>query len=606
MADELLLPIRHETEVQLGHLRILGPGLAPGAPAPGRGVTFALACLRERCRYEIELVPRPDLEGKMRLAPHPLVRALRIDPDRLGVVETGDNVGLVELLVEVVGLRSSARLLLEVRSSKLDHDTKYRHMLNHIADKATELLMAVSAPSAVRVTEDWGASPLTLGQRFEFLRAVLESPEFDEAIAAILARPHSRLVPTIEWVDASKGLKHSSAIARALRGSGRRVPLNPDSRVGRALRERLGINSLPEEVPSTNAEDSLDTGENRFVRHALQDFVRVLRQVNCLAVAREYATVGTQCRALLNRLNSVLDAPMFQELSEAKSIDLRSSVLRQRRGYRELTQIWLRFGCAGRVVWDPDETTFRPGLRNSNGLYEYWVFFQLLGVLESICEVDRTQLSKILILDPDGLTLGLRRGRDASVFAAYRKGQRPLGLRFTYNRTFSSNAQEPAARSWTLSMRPDVTVSIWPEALGEAGAQVAGEVVHLHFDAKYAFEDIFRLEGDADEDAKAERALNSRAKSSDLGKMHAYRDAILNSEGAFVVFPGGRLDRMEKYPGSMRLLPGLGAFPLRPDSPGLGTGVGEIAKFMEEVLGLVSNPDTAVMRLRESLRHLLH
>ena len=50
--------------------------------------------------------------------------------------------------------------------------------------------------------------------------------------------------------------------------------------------------------------------------------------------------------------------------------------------------------------------------------------------------------------------------------------------------------------------------------------------------------------------------------------MHAYRDAIRRSAGAYVIYPGDeeRTPFMEHH----EVLPGLGAFPLRPGATGAG------------------------------------
>ena len=77
-------------------------------------------------------------------------------------------------------------------------------------------------------------------------------------------------------------------------------------------------------------------------------------------------------------------------------------------------------------------------------------------------------------------------------------------------------------------------------------------------------------------------------KRDDILKMHAYRDAIRRSAGAYVLFPG---DQKWEAPEYRELLPGLGAFPLRPSITG-PSGAFALARFLEDVLDHVSTQIT--------------
>ena len=84
----------------------------------------------------------------------------------------------------------------------------------------------------------------------------------------------------------------------------------------------------------------------------------------------------------------------------------------------------------------------------------------------------------------------------------------------------------------------------------------------LHFDAKYKVDWQRPFDtGDVGEEEDAERSGVS--KRTDLLKMHAYRDAIRDSAGSYVLFPGS--ETTEFSLNDAEFLPGLGAFPLRPD-----------------------------------------
>ena len=134
-------------------------------------------------------------------------------------------------------------------------------------------------------------------------------------------------------------------------------------------------------------------------------------------------------------------------------------------------------------------------------------------------------------------------------------------------------------------MRPDFTFSFWPASMHEAEAEIEDCLVHIHFDAKYRVESIAGLFGvdspDELEDEEAQYRPAPGAKRSDLLKMHAYRDAIRRSQGAYVLYPGtdGDSTQWREY---HELLPGLGAFAVRPGDA--DRSMAAIARFISDAV----------------------
>jgi len=143
-------------------------------------------------------------------------------------------------------------------------------------------------------------------------------------------------------------------------------------------------------------------------------------------------------------------------------------------------------------------------------------------------------------------------------------------------------------------MRPDFTLSFWPEGFSLDEAESQELAVHIHFDAKYRVENITELFGDADDDLSEEKAQQKRGnyKRADLLKMHAYRDAIRRSEGAYILYPGGA-NGPARFQGFHEILPGLGAFSLKPGEGGEAVGLQHLSQFVDEVIAHVCNRATA-------------
>ena len=125
--------------------------------------------------------------------------------------------------------------------------------------------------------------------------------------------------------------------------------------------------------------------------------------------------------------------------------------------------------------------------------------------------------------------------------------------------------------------------------------------IWLHFDAKYRVEyadrqfaapSMDQLDLAADEE-EIERL--ARSKREDLLKMHAYRDAIRRSAGAYVLYPGDH--HQIPFTEHHEVLPSLGAFVLRPaEHETLGTS--QLEQFLRDVLDHVADQATQHERSR--------
>lgn len=126
--------------------------------------------------------------------------------------------------------------------------------------------------------------------------------------------------------------------------------------------------------------------------------------------------------------------------------------------------------------------------------------------------------------------------------------------------------------------------------------------VWLHFDAKYRLDDLAMLFRETRSAVDEEGGLIShltQAQRDDLLKMHAYRDAIRRSVGAYVIYPGSGDQVLREY---HELLPGLGAFALRPASSAGMSGINSLGQFINDVLDHVASQFTQ----HERARYWLH
>ena len=559
--------------------------------------------LRESERYEYEVVPANGADLRLRCSLSSRRRSLGTGggkPDA-GLIETRSFCGtlLLELVEgEVEDAKAAvASALLDVRSLKLDYRTEYRGMLRRLSDEIAGLVADArsSAKAGFRSTFEDRTDAGWLQIQLELLRETLDSGDFSAALQRILSFPHERLSTVSDSVSTDRPIRWTpSAVRQLVTGNPRReVPAS------HPLRTQLGLESVAERVLEPRKSRDLDTLENRFVKFALGEFRAFLTHAQ--GVFESCAGWGASAalsRRLAATVEDWLGRSLFREVGEMRFAPLGSPVLQRKAGYREVLRWWLRFRTAAELSWEGGEELFHAGQRDVASLYEYWLFFELLGWFCQKCRGGNRPAVEELIegLEEGSPNLRLRKRMELGPFVGTFAGQsRRLNARFAYNRRFEVTQDRHAGGSWTRRLHPDYTLTFWPEDLSEADAERQELLVHVHFDAKYRVEDIeglFGAEGADDADDEVE----GNYKRQDLLKMHAYRDAIKRSQGAYVLYPG-RANAAVKLKGFHEILPGLGAFGVAPDENGVAQGLESLEKFLDEVLAHLGNRTTAQERV---------
>ncbi len=476
----------------------------------------------------------------------------------------------------------------EVRARKLDYRSEYRWMLQRIADEAAEILQSRFAASSLGVFRpQTTANAETLYQRFAFIQSLVGSDEFAASLQLILNRPHHEYQTVTRERDPRSGVRAGPSLIRQL--------LAPGPRQGAEGALTGGLSTLPRSIYQTEHIETFDTVPNRFVRFALEQWRDVATHVehSVAAVDTPAGRRGVrEARSLRRVLEEVLAAPLFRDVGPLEVFPASNTVLQGRPGYRDVLAALLQAEAAAIIDWEGGEAVFAAGQRDVATLYEYWVFFELLRVVatSSGFQVDRKPL---LRKSENGLSLELRRGR-AVLLKGYgvRRG-RVVELELWFNRTF-----RPPVSSWTEPMRPDCSLRISP-----AGRSALDMTTWLHFDAKYrvhTYKEIFQDGVPVDEDGQA--ALSPVP--DDLLKMHAYRDAIRRTSAAFVLYPGddtSPLRRSEYH----EILPGLGAFVLRPTANGFADdeSAQSLRQFIDDVVDHVASHGTDQERADYWIRH---
>lgn len=561
--------------INLDHIK---EGLLLTIDAKVKNTLFVLSDALENGEAEHQLVEGFLYDYELNDNQYTLVKDQIVQPHsrkkHLGIISPNIYVGTLTLPI-LKEDKEVGKTFVEVRSVKADYRNDYRDMLEFITEKCTDLLMQANAPVSHNFETDFEKDNETLYQKFAFIKSIIATDEFAESVHRIVSSPVTQWKEISEQKDIRniRRFKNSN-IKEFIKGSNRtKLPENH-------YLQNYGLQSLPGKITSVGKSDMVDTPENRFVKFALESFLNFCSDINKKA-AKE-SRLSHESGLLEKELESYLHHSVFKEISRPETLRLNSPVLQRKEGYREILRVWLMFDLAAKLVWKGGDDVYSGGKKDIATLYEYWLFFKLLDLFKSIFDIEPIEISELIKETADGLNLQLKQGIHTALKGVFNTGTRKLNIRFNYNRSFRGQQDYPESGSWTATMRPDYTLSFWPENIPEKEAETQELIVHVHFDAKYKIANLTDLlNKESTEDINIEKEDNRKGiyKNADLLKMHAYKDAIRRTGGAYVLYPGNTSINKK---GFHEIIPGLGAFPVRPSKT--DDGISELKDFILEII----------------------
>jgi predicted component of viral defense system (DUF524 family) len=497
------------------------------------------------------------------------------DPDQQarGRLRTGSYVGVLPIEIVAQGIRAKA--IVEVQSRKLGYLDEYRWMLRDLTDETASVVLERFAPTRQRLDEDWSRDPRSAYERFVHLQALFADASFEQAVVYVTNRPY------VDWVEKTEVRLPTQ-------------PMHGGSRLGRAISRpgpRVGwpggvIQTLPAKITIDITGPTVDNTPNQFVKYVLDHFLSLLNRVRESLASQPGSSSAMrglhEIDEVESRLGVLRAAPVFRDVGDMLILPVDNQVVLKRAGYREILGAYLRVETGTRIAWDDE--TLSGAQRSGATLYEYWAFLQLLHVIKTI--TPDLGLGELFAETKDGLTLSLKQGGERRFHGTAVRLGREIDLDLYYNRTFAPTGSDIEGGSWSLPMRPDCSLRLQARDDGPGIAPV-----WLHFDAKYKLSNFGLLK----DVAGVTLELTPQPVRDDLLKMHVYLGAIRRTVGSYVLFPGeGQAN--DPFRAYTELLPGLGAFSLRPLVGGPDTQA--LKTFLDNVVTHVASVATQERRHR--------
>lgn len=500
-------------------------------------------------------------------------------------VNMAEHVGVVNLSL----LNEEHAVYFEVLSSKINYAEEFKALLDDLAQEHLHLVYQVDSPSSIHLRGNIeGDSDLTT--ILFHLRNVMAEKNLPEAMETIFNAPLSELVyehdvissSLVEDIDPIYLISEISELEVSRGG-----PLS------RLMRGHSPIN-----VPVQIENETRDTPENRYIKAFLLNLQELVFNLEQRLIQSDKKMALLQVRNWNQLIFDWLSSSLWNEVGSMEAFPSNSQRLQKSSGYRDVLIFDMQLTEGLSLPWSSIEQ-----LSNNNilgdvrpvfELYEYWCFFVIRKILISLFGEEKNDAS-LLERNYAGLEVRLSRGVTSQLQFEYNDGASSATIILFYNRNFESGKSEEWGTwsgSYSTLFHPDISIAV-----------VLPRQTHwLHFDAKYKLDvKSWRkaIENIQQEQIAVERRLEEmgKYKRADLYKMHCYRDAILGTRGAYLLYPGRRVDpanddifvRVGQGMEYASKIPSVGAFALCPGIESPEKQINNIEKFIGDTIFALIN-----------------
>ncbi len=433
-----------------------------------------------------------------------------------GVFNSGNYVGNLDL--SFIGLYES---VVEIESLKVDYLSEYRYMLADIDSVFSELVTRSSSFLRTRLIQSDVIAERFAYSKFAFIKNLLRPDRLPLWIEIIKNRPYSQLenrsekrdIWEVDYLDSDDyldGLLQSDVFRSQ---DGKYIPL---------------------EVKCKYHEDTVNTKENQFVKFFivyLKDLVISIKD----NISKEKIKLNYEVDNCSGLLVQLLNDSFFYDISDISVIPYNSQVLHKKYPYNLIFKSYNDFLLSTKYNIDIYNERFLAGQKDVAKLYEYWIFISIFKALNDKFENDFRANSWLTFSEE---TLNVNLSESNSKLIEYQVNDK-ITLRLYFNKSYKNNTSIYYGRSYSHELKPDVSLELF---------KADKFVACIHFDAKY------------------KEPQNGSYVVDDLNKMHAYKDGIMGTVGAYALclsseemhfFQEEKVDQMHKFK-----FPSIGSFPM--------------------------------------------
>ena len=440
---------------------------------------------------------------------------------------------------------------IEVRSKKIDYINQYSAMIADLSQHALSLIFEINSP-LYQEFELSNEDRITYYEDFMFLEYLFRPDNFPSVFEYITKNLHSQLTNQNEIVPVSLANHlNSSSINNIVSKPNNLFKTSIDSTISNRLN-----GYLPQTINQVKHEDSINTPENQFLKYFLETLQNLIEKI-LSSSTKGY--IQDKLKIFEEEITYCLSSKFFNHISTMKYVPYNSQVLQKKEGYREIFKYFLMMEFSFRLNWNELSDNFKGFEKKLSELYEYWCYFEILKVLDEM-STNKISFEDVFKINKSNWSISIIRGKKSSKRFELNIYDQEVVIDLFYNLTFSEKSEY---KSYSLAFKPDYTLLI----------KTSKQYHFVHFDAKYRSElgiiNFYEKIGEKS-NLEIEKEINERDfleekeyvfKDADIYKMHTYKDSILLSSGAYVLYPG---TKSKYFLQENLIIPSVGAFSLTP------------------------------------------
>jgi hypothetical protein len=460
--------------------------------------------------------------------------------------------------------KNSIKIPIEVRSKKIKYFDQYPAMIADLSEICSAMIYELKSPLFQSFELNYNKKS-TLYEDFMLLEYFFRPENLPATYEYLTRNLYSKLYGYNESIPAT--FASNIGPTEIINITNNPQNLHKSSKIPPNWPQNLK-NYIPDIIDQVEYHDNIDTPENRFFKYFLES-LDVLIQDLINKSADGY--VKDKLLDFNEEVGNYLSQKWLKNVGKMQYTPLNSQVLQKREGYRDILKYFLSLELSFRLSWDEITDNFKGYERKLSELYEYWCYFKLINVLNKLSS-KKSNLDDIFELNKDNWSIKVKKGRKSSQKFNIIINDKHISVKLMYNRLFSINTID---RSYSLPFKPDYSLSI----------SFDDYHFYIHFDAKYRSEveilNFYEKIGNqlSTVESKILSELNEvnkrdndedkyhKFKNGDIYKMHTYKDAILQTDGAYVFYPGNKCEIFRVA--ENETIPSVGAFPLTPGENGL-------------------------------------
>lgn len=451
-----------------------------------------------------------------------------------------------------VGRTRIGPVSVSVKSTKIT-EVIYEEMLSFIADRFSNLVFSFATPLGQNYRKEKAGKDVAYIEYLFLKKYLLDaSPQLDGISALIVANPHIRSYRKFHHcsIDAVTNAQ-PAMLTNMFTASNRFASLKNGhpllaTNLGQKISHKSGRNLYPTEAIEERKHLTVDTNENRFVKHFLQTIPRRLNVLRSVLTSDKTSYLNPDIEQHLEKMTqkvaAFLAGPLWHDVGNMTFIPVSSQVLHRREGYRQLFQLYSLLQLTSTCDFlSKDDFKDLLETKDTPTLFECWSFFVIKETLDGLLKFKSCR--SIISDNPleqnvePGLCINYEGGTSLWFNKTYCgiSGRQPVD-------SFAGN--EKSNGSYSHNFRPDIVL--------EKNDKL------LIFDAKFKGKrNGFYGENDD--------GSTFSWKDEDIDKMHCYREAIIGVIGAYILYPGEQPVIYLAH-NAAGIYEGVGALPLKPEA----------------------------------------